>query len=107
MNEKSRDSWRDNFNYNTVIAIFFIILWTVMFILVPYQIAKPKLVLGRSLMGLKPTLFPRLATLGAILLSIWSKKSKGISTSRSLPRSSYLSPMPCSSSPWVSFLPAF
>ena len=42
-----------------------------MFILVPYQIAKPKLVMGRALMGLKPTLFPRLATFGAILISIW------------------------------------
>ena len=42
-----------------------------MFILVPYQIAKPKLIMGRSLMGLEPTLFPRLTTFFAILLSVW------------------------------------
>lgn len=42
-----------------------------MFILVPYQITKPKLIMGRSLMGLEPTLFPRLTTFCAILLSVW------------------------------------
>jgi putative tricarboxylic transport membrane protein len=64
-------SWRERINFNTVVAIFFIILWTVMFFIIPYQIAKPKLFLGRALMGLKPTLFPRLAVLGLIGLSIW------------------------------------
>ena len=65
------DSWRGNINYNTVTAVFFLILWTVMFFIIPYQIQKPMLFMGRSLMGLKPTLFPRLATLALIGLSIW------------------------------------
>ena len=64
-------SWRQKINYNTVTALIFIVLWTVMFFIIPYQIQKPKLFLGRSLMGLQPTLFPRLATLGLIGLNIW------------------------------------
>ena len=67
----SGDSWRDNIKYTTVTAVFFLILWTVMFFIIPYQIQKPMLFMGRSLMGLQPTLFPRLATLALIGLSIW------------------------------------
>jgi len=69
--ESSSDSWYRHINYNTVVAIFFIILWTIMFFTIPYQIQKPMLFMGRSLMGLKPTLFPRLAILSLIGLSIW------------------------------------
>ena len=71
MGTKGQTTWRKRINFNIVTAIFFLIFWTVMFILVPYQIAKPKLVMGRALMGLKPTLFPRLATFGAIVISVW------------------------------------
>ena len=67
----SHVSWRERINFNTVCAMVFIILWTIMFLITPDQIAKPKLFMGRALMGLKPTLFPRLATLGLIVLSIW------------------------------------
>ncbi len=70
-NSTSDESWRSNFNYNTVTAIVFLILWTIMFFIIPYQIQKPMLFMGRSLMGLQPTLFPRLATLTLIGLSIW------------------------------------
>jgi hypothetical protein len=51
-------TWRQKINYNTVTALIFIVLWTVMFFIIPYQIQKPRLFLGRSLMGLQPTLFP-------------------------------------------------
>ena len=57
----SHVSWRERINFNTVCAMVFIILWTIMFLITPDQIAKPKLFMGRALMGLKPTLFPRLA----------------------------------------------
>ena len=40
MNAKSQTTWREKINYNTGTAIFFLILWIVMFILVPYQITK-------------------------------------------------------------------
>ena len=65
------DSWYRRINYNTVVAIFLLILWTIMFFTIPYQIQKPMLFMGRSLMGLKPTLFPQLAILSLIFLSIW------------------------------------
>ncbi len=70
-NETNNLTWRQRINYNTVTALIFIVFWTVMFFMVPYQIQKPKLFLGRSLMGLQPTLFPQLATLGLIGLNIW------------------------------------
>jgi len=71
--ESSRhnDPWYRQINYNTVVATIFIILWTIMFFTIPYQIQKPMLFMGRSLMGLKPTLFPQIATLSLIGLSIW------------------------------------
>ena len=70
-NETNNLTWRQRINYNTVTASIFIVFWTVMFFMIPYQIQKPKLFLGRSLMGLQPTLFPQLATLGLIGLNIW------------------------------------
>lgn len=71
MDAEGQTTWREKINFNTGTAIFFLLLWTVMFILVPYQITKPKLIMGRSLMGLEPTLFPRLTTFAAIVLSVW------------------------------------
>ncbi len=65
------DPWYRRINYNTVTAIFLLILWTIMFFTIPYQIQKPMLFMGRSLMGLKPTLFPQLAILSLIFLNIW------------------------------------
>ena len=65
------DPWYRCINYNTVTAIFLLILWTIMFFTIPYQIQKPMLFMGRSLMGLKPTLFPQLAILSLIFLNIW------------------------------------
>jgi hypothetical protein len=71
MNNDSNIAWHKRFNFNTYAAIIFIVLWTVVFFIIPYQIQKPMLFMGRTLMGLKPTLFPRLATLTLIGLSIW------------------------------------
>ena len=71
MSNEIKIAWHQRFNFNTYAAIIFIVLWTVVFFIIPYQIQKPMLFMGRSLMGLKPTLFPRLATLALIGLSIW------------------------------------
>ena len=71
MNNESNPAWHKRINFNTYAAIIFIVLWTVVFFIIPYQIQKPMLFMGRTLMGLKPTLFPRLATLTLIALSIW------------------------------------
>lgn len=70
-NSISNDSWYHRINYNTVVAIILLILWTIMFFAIPYQIQKPMLFMGRTLMGLKPSLFPQIATLSLIILNIW------------------------------------
>ena len=64
-------SWKDRINFNTKAAIFFILFSITFYLLIPYQIAKPKLFMGRVLMGMKPTLFPRLTMLGLLGLSVW------------------------------------
>lgn len=70
-NRGRSDSWYRRVNYNTVVAMVFLILWTIMFFTIPYQIQKPTLFMGRSLMGLKPTLFPQIAILSLIVLNLW------------------------------------
>ena len=64
-------SWRERINFNTKVAIFLILFSVAFYLLIPYQIAKPKLFMGRALMGMKPTLFPRLTMIGLLGLSIW------------------------------------
>jgi putative tricarboxylic transport membrane protein len=64
-------SWKERINFNTKAAIFLILFSVAFYVLIPYQIAKPKLFMGRALMGMKPTLFPRLTMLGLLGLSVW------------------------------------
>ncbi|MFQ5841137.1 MAG: tripartite tricarboxylate transporter TctB family protein [Thermodesulfobacteriota bacterium] len=64
-------SWKEKINFNTKVAVFFIFFSVAFYVLIPYQIAKPKLFMGRALMGMKPTLFPRLTMLGLLGLSVW------------------------------------
>jgi putative tricarboxylic transport membrane protein len=64
-------SWRERINFNTKVAVFLILFSILFYVLIPYQIAKPKLFMGRVLMGMKPTLFPRLTMIGLLGLSIW------------------------------------
>ena len=70
-NEKTSVSLKDKVNFNTVTAGAVIIFSIVLLIIIPDQITKPKLLMGRSLMGLKPTLFPYIAATLLLLLSIW------------------------------------
>ena len=62
-------SWREKVNFNTKVAIFLILFSILFYVLIPYQIAKPKLFMGRALMGMKPTLFPRLTMIGLLGLA--------------------------------------
>jgi len=64
-------SWREKINFNTKVAVFLILFSILFYVLIPYQIAKPKLFMGRALMGMKPTLFPRLTMIGLLGLSVW------------------------------------
>jgi putative tricarboxylic transport membrane protein len=63
-------SWREKINFNTQVAVFLILFSVLFYVLIPYQIAKPKLFMGRALMGMKPTLFPRLTMIGLLGLSV-------------------------------------
>ena len=62
---------KDKVNFNTVTACLFFIFAIILLVIIPDQITKPKLLMGRSLMGLKPTLFPYIAATLLLLLSIW------------------------------------
>ena len=64
-------SWKEKINFNTIAALFFMVFSIVAFLLIPYQIEKPKLFMGRSLMQMQPSLFPRLSIAALFFLSIW------------------------------------
>ena len=57
-----------NFNFWTSLGLIAVSLF--LLISIPYQIEKPRLILGRSLTGLDPALFPRLTAGCMLLLSI-------------------------------------
>jgi len=65
------DTQKNKWNFNTTTALLFIVFWGAAYFIIPSQIAKPKLFLGRSLMGLEPTLFPTIAVVLLICLSFW------------------------------------
>lgn len=64
-------NWKSNINFNTIAAIGLLVFSIAAFLLIPYQIEKPKLFMGRSLSSLSPSLFPRLTIIGLFILSIW------------------------------------
>lgn len=64
-------SWKDKINFNTVAALFLLVFSVAAFILIPYQIETPKLFMGRSLMYMTPSLFPRLSIIALFILSLW------------------------------------
>jgi putative tricarboxylic transport membrane protein len=70
-NNADNSSWKERMNFNTRVAIFFILFSILFYVLIPYQIAKPKLFMGRALMQMQPTLFPRLTMIGLLGLSVW------------------------------------
>jgi len=70
-NNADTPSWKERMNFNTKVAIFLILFSIVFYVLIPYQIAKPELFMGRALMQMQPTLFPRLTMIGLLGLSAW------------------------------------
>ncbi len=70
-NAKDKKTWKERINYNTIVAAFLVLFSIVFYVLIPSQIAKPKLFMGRSLAGIQPSLFPRLTITGLFALSIW------------------------------------
>jgi putative tricarboxylic transport membrane protein len=63
-------SWKGRMNFNSVVAIVLMVFSIIVFILIPYEIEKPRLLMGRSLSGLTPSLFPRLSIIGLFILSV-------------------------------------
>jgi hypothetical protein len=64
-------SWKDRINFNTAVALFFILFSIGVLLLIPYQIEKPRLFMGRELMPLKPHWFPEVTLFGLLGLSVW------------------------------------
>ena len=67
----NHQSLRARGNFNTLLALSLIAFSIAAFLIIPYQIEKPKLFMGRSLMYMQPSLFPRLSIIGLFILSIW------------------------------------
>jgi len=64
-------SWKKKINFNTILALFFILFSVTFYILIPYQIEKPKLFMGRALDAMEPTVFPRLSIIFLFAMSVW------------------------------------
>ena len=54
------------------VALGFFVLSLIFYFLIPYQIEKPKLLFGRSLMDMEVTLFPSIAAIGLCAMSALS-----------------------------------
>ncbi len=54
------------------VALFFLVLAIAFYFMIPYQIDKPKMVFGRNLMDMKPTLFPAIAAIGLAAMCVLS-----------------------------------
>jgi len=59
------------FNFNTVAAVFFVVLAIVLFVIIPGQIEKPIIVLAEDAMSLNANVFPQLVAAGFLGLGIW------------------------------------
>lgn len=64
-------SWKKKINFNTILALFFILFSITFYLLIPYQIEKPKLFMGRALDAMEPTVFPRLSIIFLFAMSVW------------------------------------
>lgn len=62
---------KERINWNTGVAAFFIVLSVVLYLLVPSEIAQPKLAIARTMGGFKPSLFPEIALIGLFGVSLW------------------------------------
>jgi len=63
--------WKDRINFNTVAALFLIVFSVTAFLSIPSQIEEPRLFMGRSLMYMTPSFFPRLSIIALFILSVW------------------------------------
>ncbi len=57
-----------SFNFNTAIAIGFVVLAVLLFLAIPTQIETPLVIFGQSLNALDPKLFPSIVAVGFLIL---------------------------------------
>lgn len=62
----------ERLNVQAYVALGFFVLSLIFYFLIPYQIEKPKLLLGRALMDMEVTLFPSIAAIGLCAMSALS-----------------------------------
>ncbi|MDZ5696627.1 tripartite tricarboxylate transporter TctB family protein [Chelativorans sp. M5D2P16] len=55
-------------SYNTVVALGCIALGVAVWLMIPYQVQEPPAIFGQNSSGISPTLFPRIAAIGFILI---------------------------------------
>jgi len=60
-----------NWNFNTVAAVFFVVLAVVLYFIIPNYIDKPLIVLGISQSSLPPETFPQAVSVCFFVLGIW------------------------------------
>ena len=58
-------------NFNTLSAVFFILLSGVLFLLIPTQIDKPLIVIAGSQANMPAELFPQLVATAFLILGVW------------------------------------
>jgi len=62
---------RERINFNTVAAVFFIGFAITLFLLIPFHIDKPLIVLAGSQSNLSAELFPQMVSSSFLILGIW------------------------------------
>lgn len=62
---------RRRWNYDTVCALAFIALGIVLFVLVPYQVARPLMMFGQMASGLQPERFPQVVAAFLVGFGLW------------------------------------
>lgn len=84
---------RSGANFNFWSSLGFVSFSIFLLVTIPFQIEKPRLILGRSLTGLDPALFPRIAAVSMLLLSIayliQSRSLKEVNSFRGVELSGY------------------
>ena len=58
-------------NFNSVLAAACIAFSVLLFLLVPWQVERPPMVLGQSASSLDPAFFPNLVAAGFLLVGVW------------------------------------
>src|SRR5919106_771205 len=62
---------RRRWNYDAVCALVFVALGIVLFLLIPYQVARPLMMFGQMASGLQPERFPQVVAAFLVGFGLW------------------------------------